>query len=99
MPKSKTRPRAAAAHRPARGPTPAPTPERALEVATLALTQASLELVREAELRITQAAREGEGVDDALDLHHHLRSAALGLYIAYCQLAGLPDPRGTVTPP
>lgn len=93
MPKSKTRrPRATAAPRPARGHPPV-TAQNALEVATLALLQASLEIVREAELRVTAAARQGEGVQEALDLHHHLRSASLGLLVAYSQLAGLPDPR------
>jgi hypothetical protein len=76
-----------------------PTGEKALEVATLALTQASFEVVREAELRITLAARAGEGVEEALALHLELRSAALGLLVAYSQLAGLPDPRQPTTTP
>lgn len=92
MPTSKPRkPRHIASPRPK---VAAPSsPEKALEVATLALTQASLEIVREAELHITAAARKGEGVEEALEVHHNLRSAALGLLIAYSQLAGLPDPR------
>lgn len=69
------------------------TAENALEVATLALVQASLEIVREAELRIGVAARSGEGVDEALRHHHNLRTASLGLLVAYSDMAGLPDPR------
>jgi hypothetical protein len=89
MPKSKTR-RRPAADRPApAGPTPPPT----LTTATLALTQAAIQVVREAELHVTAAARAGEGVDEALAVHHHLRTGALGLLVAYSQLAGLPDPR------
>lgn len=91
MPKSKTR-RPARTDRPS---SPPPSPERALEVATLALVQASMEIVREAELHITKAARAGdqEGLDKALSVHHELRSGSLGLLVAYSQLAGLPDPR------
>lgn len=28
-------------------------------------------------------------------MHHHLRTAALGLLVAYSKLENLPDPRGT----
>lgn len=63
-----------------------PPPPATLQTATLALTQASLEIVREAELHM----RKGE---DLTEVHHYLRTAALGLMIAYSQLAGLPDPR------
>lgn len=89
MPKSKTRRRPAALRTAPYGPQPPPT----LTTATLALVQASLEIVREAELHVTAAARAGEGVEEALAVHHHLRSGALGLLVAYSQLAGLPDPR------
>jgi hypothetical protein len=75
-----------------------PAPEKALETATLALTQASLEIVREAELHITAAARAGVGVEEALEVHLHLRTASLGLLVAYSQLAGLPDPREGILP-
>jgi hypothetical protein len=88
MPKSKTR-------RPAqRVDRPAPRPPATLETATLALTQASMEIVREAELHITAAARSGEQdkVDEALRVHHMLRSASLGFLRAYSMLSGLPDP-------
>jgi hypothetical protein len=91
MPKSKTR-----STRPFRDrPAPVSSPEKALEVATLALVQASLEIVREAEAKITLAARTGipEAVDAALENHLHLRAASLGLLVAYSRLAGLPDPR------
>jgi hypothetical protein len=96
MPKSKTRTRPAP--RPVR-PAPPVTGEKALEVASLALVQASLEVVREAELHITLTVRAGEGVDQALEVHHYLRSASLGLLVAYSQLAGLPDPRQPTTTP
>lgn len=89
MPKSKTRVRSV--QRPAAPPRhhqPA-----TLSTATLALTQAALEVVREAELAITHEARQGGDTDAALEVHHYLRSGALGLLIAYSKLAGLPDPR------
>lgn len=93
MPKSKKRPRATAAVRPARGPTLATTPEKALTTATLALLEASLQIVQEAELHITAAARAGRDPAHQLDVHHHLRTAALGLLVAYSKLEDLPDPR------
>lgn len=64
----------------------APPPPATLQTATLALTEASLEIVREAELHIQKG-------EDLVEVHHYLRTAALGLMIAYSQLAGLPDPR------
>lgn len=82
--KRKTTPRAPQPVRPA-GPA-------TLETATLALTQAGLELVREAELRITAAARAGEGVDEALAVHHDLRTGVLGILSAWSRLSGNPDP-------
>lgn len=89
MPKSKTR------RKPVQRPAapPRPTGPATLESATLALTQAALEIVREAELHITHAARTGGDTEQALDVHHHLRTGALGLLVAYSKLAGLPDPR------
>lgn len=92
MPQSKTRKPTRRTDRPVRPPV---TAENALEVATLALVQASFEIVREAEMHIAAAARSGdpEKVDAALSVHHELRSGSLGLLIAYSQLAGLPDPR------
>lgn len=90
MPKSKTRP--SRRHLPDRPAAPFPA-EKVLETATLALTQASLEIVREAEARITLAARTGEGMEEALEVHLYLRTASLGLLTAYSRLAGLPDPR------
>jgi hypothetical protein len=95
MPKSKTRVRPAAVRKAPPGPQHPPT----LTTATLALTQAALEVVREAELHITAAARAGDGVDQALDVHHHLRTGALGLLVAYSKLAGLPDPRDSAPTP
>lgn len=79
-----------------RRPVP-PTPEKALSVATLALTQAALEVVREAELHITAAARAGQDPVPALEVHQYLRTAALGMLIAYSKLEGLPDPRDQAT--
>lgn len=87
MPTSKTRKKT---DRPARPPV---TAENAMQVATLSLVQASLEIVREAELRVTFAVRAGEGVEEALRHHHNLRTASLGLLVAYSEMAGLPDPR------
>lgn len=94
MPKSKKRPRAGTAPRPARGPAFAPT----LTTTTLALLEASLAVVQESELHITAAARAGRDPTPELAVHHHLRTAALGLMVAYSQLAGLPDPRDNVAP-
>lgn len=92
MPTSKTRKKTVRPDRPARPPI---TAENAMEVATLALVQASFEIVREAEVRITAAARTGdkEKVDEALEEHLYLRASSLGLLVAYSQMAGLPDPR------
>ena len=97
MPKSKTRTRPAAVRK---APPGAHHPAT-LTTATLALTQAALEVVREAELHITAAARagDGDGVDQALEVHHHLRTGALGLLVAYSKLAGLPDPRDSAPTP
>lgn len=92
MPKSKTRkPARPVADRPA-----APmTPERALEMASLALTEASLQIVQQAEIEVTRAVRSGDeaAVTAALAVHHHLRTASLGMLVSYSLLAGLPDPR------
>lgn len=89
MPKSKTRkrPSAGPAHR------PRPVGPATLQTATLALTQASLEVVREAEVNITMESRLGGDVEKALEVHHYLRTAALALLIAHSKLEGLPDPR------
>lgn len=93
MPTSKTR---KPTRRPDSRPIPRVTAENALEVATLSLLQASLEIVREAELHITKAVRAGSGVEKALEQHHDLRTASLGLLVAYSKMAGLPDPRDSV---
>lgn len=90
MPKSKTRTTRRPADRPSAPPV---SPEKALERATLALTQASLETVREAEEGILSAIRAGEDAGMAQEVHHLLRTASLALLIAYSRLAGLPDPR------
>lgn len=76
-------------------PAPLHSPEKALELATLALTEASLNIVREAEIQVTLAVRgrDQDRLDDALETHLLLRSASLGLLTAYRRLAGLPDPR------
>lgn len=91
MPKSKTR---SAARRPSDKPAPLQSPEKALEMATLAITEASLNLVREAEIRITLAIRTGDQdkVNEALALHLLLRTSSLGFLSAYSRLSGLPDP-------
>jgi len=88
MPKSKTR---KTAPRPVQRPVGKPS----LETATLAMVQASFEVVREAELHITAAARAGdeEALNEAFAVHHELRSGALGFLVAYSRMAGLPDPR------
>lgn len=92
MPKSKTRVRPVQrSAAPARHPQPA-----TLSSATLALTQAALEVVREAELAILAEARTGGDTEQALDVHLHLRAAALGLMVAHSKLTGLPDPREAV---
>jgi len=89
MPKSKVRRKpAATAH-----PSPLQRQPATLSTATLALTQAALEVVREAELVITLEARAGGDTDQALEVHHYLRTAALGLLVAHSKLTGLPDPR------
>lgn len=94
MPKSKVRRKPAAA--PPQGSLQ--RQPATLSSATLALYQASLEIVREAELVITAEARAGGDTDKALDVHHHLRTGALGFLIAYSKMTGLPDPREAVTP-
>lgn len=95
MPKSKTR-------RPAKPKTTrqqAPLlPEEELERKTLALVEASLELVRDAERAIALAAWRSDAhtspeLTAALDIHHHIRTGSLALLVAYSKLAGLPDPR------
>lgn len=91
MPKSKTR----KPSRPVQDkPAPLQSPEKMLEMATLALTEASLNVVREAEIQVTLALRAGdqERLDEAVELHLLLRSASLGMLSAYSKLSGLPDP-------
>lgn len=91
MPKSKTRKTAPAA--------PAKARQQGrphdLPSATSALLLASLEIVREAELHITAAARAGdaEGLAKATEVHHYLRTSALGIMVAHATLNNLPDPR------
>lgn len=74
-------------------PRPPVKPEDALQVATLALTEAGLQLVQESEVRIRREVRMGGNVEEALQVHHFLRSGVLGLLTAYSKLAGMPDPR------
>lgn len=64
------------------------------QAATLAISEAALQLVKEAELRITKAAREGDraALDAALAVHLDLRTGALGLITAWSRLTGNPDP-------
>lgn len=95
MPKSKTRTRPAAV----RAAGPRAQRPATLTTATLALTQAALQIVQEAELNIRHAARTGEPTDQALEVHHYLRTAALGMLVAYSKLEGLPDPRDQVPTP
>ena len=89
MPKSKTRKSTA------RPPAP-PRQPATLATALLALNQAALELVREAELHITRDVRAGVDPAKSLEVHHYLRTGALGLLIAYSELMDLPDPRQQV---
>lgn len=89
MPKSKTRKRPSAAPAPRQRPVGPAT----LGTATLALTQASLAVVQEAEVNLRVEAQVGGDVAKAEEVHHYLRTAALGLLIAHSILEGLPDPR------
>jgi hypothetical protein len=57
------------------------------------MVQAGLEVVREAEQDIVRASRAGGDTDQALEVHHYLRTATLALLVAHSKLAGLPDPR------
>lgn len=91
MPKSKTRVRPVQRS----AAPPRPTGPATLSSATLALTQAAVMAVREAELEITNAARTGGDTAQALEVHHYLRTATLGLLVAHSKLAGLPDPRSS----
>ena len=68
-----------------------------MSAALLALNQAALELVREAELHIQRDARAGEDPAKSLEVHHYLRTGTLGLLLAYSTLENLPDPRGNVS--
>lgn len=95
MPKSKTRKRPV---QPSESPR-RPTGPATLSTATLALTQAALEVVREAELVVVRTARAGEDTTEALEVHHYLRTAALGLLISHSKLSGLPDPRESAPVP
>lgn len=90
MPKSKTRKKP-----PAAAPSKQPGRPHDITSATSALLLASLEIVREAELHITAAARAGdaEGLAKATEVHHYLRTAALGIMVAHSTLHNLPDPR------
>lgn len=89
MPKSKTR------KRPTAPPRPPSTQPVSLESAALALTRASMELVKEAEEEMILAGRAGDldRLNQILSVHHYLRTGSLGLLVAYSQLADLPDPR------
>lgn len=91
MPTSKKRKPA----KPTRTRSDIPLPPASLVSATLAVTQAALELVKEAEVVITKATREGdtEAIAQAVEVHHYLRTAGLGMLIAYSKQTGMPDPR------
>ena len=82
--KRKTTPRAPQPVRPA-GPA-------TLTTATLAVTEAALQLVKESEAHIVLAAREGGDTEKALAVHHSLRSGTLGFLEAWCRLTGQPNP-------
>jgi hypothetical protein len=75
------------------------TPESQLTSTSLAFVRTGLDAVRQAEAKITQLVRDGEGgsqaMTDAIEVHLNLRSAVLGALVAYSQLTGLPDPRNT----
>ena len=87
MPTSKTRKKPTTTSRPDRPAGPA-----TLETATLAVTEAALQLVKESEARIIHAAREGGDTEKALAVHHSLRSGTLGFLEAWCRLTGQPSP-------
>lgn len=83
---------------PARGPqgrAVAVPPGKELSMATLGLYDAAAIVVQKAERAILDAARDGDrdAAAQAIDVHHYIRTAALGLLVAYSQLEGLPDPR------
>lgn len=63
-----------------------------LTTATLAVTEAALQLVKESEAHIIAAAREGGDTEKALAVHHSLRSGTLGFLEAWCRLTGQPNP-------
>jgi hypothetical protein len=89
VPKSKVR----KVSRPTTAPARPVTPEEALPKALFALYMASTDLVREAELRITHEVRAGQDPAQAIEVHHLIRTGALGFLTAYSELTGLPDPR------
>lgn len=70
---------------------------KGLSVTTLALVRGSMDAVRLAEARVTQDIREDLDPAASLEVHQYLRSASLGLLVAYSLLEGLPDPRNSVT--
>lgn len=69
-----------------------------LGAALLAVYEASTHLVREAEVELRNAARAGDedAVNKALEVHHYIRTGALGLLTGYSVLADMPDPRDAV---
>lgn len=78
--------------------TKAPTrPETQLTSTSLAFVRTGLDAVRQAEAQLTRLLRDGQGgtdeFDKAVEVHLHLRAAALGALVAYSQLTGMPDPR------
>lgn len=86
MPTSKTR-KKPTRDAPARSARPA-----TLTTATLAVTEAALQLVKESEAHIILAAREGGNTEEALAVHHSLRSGTLGFLEAWCRMTGQPSP-------
>lgn len=69
-----------------------PTGPATLETATLAITEAALQLVKESEVRIVHAARHEGDTEKALAVHHDLRTGTLGFLRAWSRLTGQADP-------
>lgn len=88
MPVSKTRKKP-------KSPQPERTAPANLGAALFAVYEATTHLVREAELELRNAARAGDedAVNKALEVHHYIRTGALGLLTGYSVLTDMPDPR------
>lgn len=70
-------------------------PPVSLEAATWRVLEASTLLVKESEMQVRTAERDGLPLEELLELHSDLCAASLGLLVAYNRMTGQPDPRGT----